>query len=108
MTSPLNADGSNFPCKGFQKDVPGVSQAVTTLTAGKATTVSFRAGGATHLGGSCQFSLSYDNGKTFGVIHSVIGGCPLQESYTFTVPGNAPAGKNILLSWSWQNKVGNR
>ena len=100
-------DTSNFPCKGYQTDVPSISQAVTTLTAGQQTTVTL-AGSAVHGGGSCQFSLSYDNAKTFGVIHSVIGGCPLQSSYTFTVPANAPAGSNILLSWSWFNKLGNR
>lgn len=98
---------SNFPCKGYQKDIPSVSRAVANLTAGRSTTVSFLPG-ATHGGGSCQFSLSYDGGNTFGVIHSIIGGCPLQTSYTFNVPSDAPAGNDVILSWSWFNKVGNR
>ncbi|KAH7101898.1 hypothetical protein BKA62DRAFT_701754 [Auriculariales sp. MPI-PUGE-AT-0066] len=85
MTSPLAPDGSNFPCKGYQTDIPSVSTAVVTLTAGQPLTLSM-GGSASHGGGSCQFSLSYDNGKTFGVI----------------------TGSNILLAWSWFNLVGNR
>jgi len=60
------------------------------------------------MGGSCQISLSYDNGATFNVIHSMIGGCPLKTSYDFTVPKDAPNGKKVLLAWTWFNKVGNR
>jgi hypothetical protein len=65
------------------------------------------AGSATHGGGSCQFSLSYDGGNTWAVIHSIIGGCPLNSAYTFSVPSGVPSG-NALFSWSWFNKVGNR
>ena len=65
------------------------------------------AGSATHGGGSCQFSLSYDGGSTWAVIHSIIGGCPLNSAYTFPVPNNIPSG-NALFAWTWFNKVGNR
>lgn len=58
MTNPLLPDGSNFPCKGYAGDVPGVSHAVDTLTAGQSYTVKLARDGATHSGGSCQFSLS--------------------------------------------------
>ena len=44
------------------------------------------AGSITHDGGSCQLSLSYDNGVTFKVIQSMIGGCPLVPGYNFTIP----------------------
>lgn len=54
-----------------------------------------------------QLSLSYDNGGSFRVIKSMIGGCPLQTTYDFTIPSYMPAG-NALLAWTWQNKVGNR
>ena len=64
-------------------------------------------GSATHGGGSCQFSLSYDGGSTWAVIHSIIGGCPLNSAYTFSVPNNIPSG-NALFAWTWFNKVGNR
>ncbi|KAF7185072.1 hypothetical protein HII31_13695 [Pseudocercospora fuligena] len=104
MTSPLSADGSNFPCKGYQNDRP--KQIVETYTAGSSYNITL-AGTATHKGGSCQISLSYDNGATFRVIKSMIGGCPLKDTYDFSVPSYAPNG-NALLAWTWQNEVGNR
>ncbi|KXT13640.1 hypothetical protein AC579_4982 [Pseudocercospora musae] len=104
MTSPLSADGSNFPCKGYQNDRP--KQIVETYTAGSSYNITL-AGTATHKGGSCQISLSYDNGATFRVIKSIIGGCPLKDTYDFSVPSYAPNG-NALLAWTWQNAVGNR
>ncbi|KAK6433729.1 hypothetical protein LTR95_010095, partial [Oleoguttula sp. CCFEE 5521] len=83
----------------------GVWSAVT-YTAGSRYNISLE-GSATHLGGSCQLSLSYDEGKTFKVIKSMIGGCPLTPSYDFTVPHYMPAG-NALFAWTWQNHEGNR
>ncbi|KAK4547921.1 hypothetical protein LTR36_010640 [Oleoguttula mirabilis] len=104
MTSPLEADGSNFPCKGYQNDRP--IQTTATYAAGSTYNMSL-AGSATHGGGSCQLSLSYDNGATFRVIKSMIGGCPLTSTYDFTIPSYAPTG-NALLAWTWQNYEGNR
>ncbi|KAK3066153.1 hypothetical protein LTR53_017615 [Teratosphaeriaceae sp. CCFEE 6253] len=104
MTSPLNADGSNFPCKGYQND--GDSHPTTTYTAGSTYNMTL-IGSATHGGGSCQLSLSCDNGATFRVIKSMIGGCPLVSTYDFTIPSNVPAG-DALFAWTWQNYEGNR
>ena len=104
MTSPLNADGSNFPCKGYQNDRP--IQTTATYMAGSTYNMTL-AGSATHGGGSCQLSLSYDNGATFRVIQSMIGGCPLTSTYDFTIPSYAPAG-SALFAWTWQNYEGNR
>ena len=104
MTSPLEADGSNFPCKGYQNDRP--IQTTVTYSAGSTYNMTLE-GSATHGGGSCQLSLSYDNGATFRVIKSMIGGCPLTSTYDFTVPSYAPAG-SALLAWTWQNLEGNR
>lgn len=104
MTSPLEASGSNFPCKGYQNDRPFHTTA--NYTAGSKYQLTL-AGSATHEGGSCQISLSYDNGKTFRVIKSMIGGCPLTDNYDFTIPSYAPSGQ-ALLGWTWQNLVGNR
>ena len=104
MTSPLSADGSNFPCKGYQNDRP--IRTTATYTAGSQYTMEL-AGDAMHGGGSCQISLSYDNGKTFRVILSMIGGCPLAMNYNFTVPSSAPNG-TALLAWTWFNHEGNR
>jgi len=51
MTSPLNADGSNFPCKGYQNDRP--IEVTATYAAGSTYNMTL-AGTATHEGGSCQ------------------------------------------------------
>ncbi|PQK16446.1 hypothetical protein BB8028_0006g07660 [Beauveria bassiana] len=110
LTSPLNADGSNFPCKGTLNLV-GTPQgaAVDDWAAGSSQTLSID-GSAWHSGGSCQASLSYDKGKTWTVIHSWLGSCPTgpsASSYDFKVPSDAPAGEAIF-AWSWFNEVGNR
>ncbi|KAF2096697.1 hypothetical protein NA57DRAFT_43060, partial [Rhizodiscina lignyota] len=101
-TSPLSPDGSDYPCKGFTNS-PFVSQA--TYSAGQTYNMTI-AGSASHDGGSCQLSLSYDE-TGFKVIKSMIGGCPLQTTYDFTIPPDAPSG-NALFAWTWENKVGNR
>lgn len=105
MTSPLIANGSNFPCKGYQND--GFSQPTETYTAGSMYNISL-AGTVTHGGGSCQISLSYDNGGTFRVIKSMIGGCPLESTFNFTIPSYVPSATSVLLAWTWQNNEGNR
>ncbi|WPH04096.1 Hypothetical protein R9X50_00698100 [Acrodontium crateriforme] len=103
MTSPLAADGSDFPCKGYQN---GPLRTTAMYTPGQQYNISL-AGSVPHMGGSCQISLSYDNGATFRVIKSMIGGCPLTHDYDFTIPSFAPPGA-ALLAWTWQNSVGNR
>lgn len=60
-------------------------------------------GSATHAGGSCQASLSYDRGATWKVMTSYIGGCVgIQpggsQSFSFTVPSDAPGGE-ALFGW---------
>jgi len=104
LKSPLNADGSNFPCRGYQNDRP--IRTTATYTAGQSYEMSVT-DTVTHGGGSCQLSLSYDNGATFKVIKSIIGGCPLIMSYNFTIPEYAPSG-NALFAWTWFNEIGNR
>jgi len=104
LKSPLNADGSNYPCRGYQNDRP--IRTTATYTAGQSYTMSVT-DTVTHGGGSCQLSLSYDNGATFRVIKSIIGGCPLIMSYNFTIPAYAPSG-NALFAWTWFNEIGNR
>ncbi|RMZ85563.1 hypothetical protein DV737_g593, partial [Chaetothyriales sp. CBS 132003] len=109
MTNPLLADGSDFACKKYQytetnsqaNDIKAVYQAGSTYNM----TI---AGTATHMGGSCQISLSYDNGATFKVIESQIGGCSLTLTHNFTIPSFAPSSDSVLLSWSWFNLLGNR
>ncbi|KAH1354797.1 hypothetical protein KXW28_004200 [Aspergillus fumigatus] len=104
MTSPLNSDGSNFPCKGYQTNTPW--RATAQYTAGQTYNMTIT-GSATHGGGSCQLSLSYDNGKTFKVIQSMEGGCPLVSKYNFKIPGDVANGQ-ALFAWTWYNLIGNR
>lgn len=103
-TAPLSPDGSNFPCKGYHKNTP--LRATANYTAGETYDLGLR-GEATHHGGSCQLSLSYDGGSSFKVIESMIGGCPLEKSYKFTIPPQAPTGQ-ALFAWTWVNHEGNR
>ncbi|KAH6618896.1 hypothetical protein C7974DRAFT_39111 [Boeremia exigua] len=105
ILSPLNADGSNFACKGYHLNTPLTT--VATYPAGSKQTLRLR-GDTTHSGGSCQISLSCNGGDDFYVIESIMGGCPLRKNYDFTIPSEIPAAKKCLLAWTWFNKIGNR
>lgn len=121
--SPLDASGSDFPCK----QRPGVYDAQgasNIFPLGSTQTLSFT-GSAVHGGGSCQLSITYDKNPTknsdFRVIHSIEGGCPAKgqsgnlpeggggdsDTYPFTIPTDLPTG-DATLAWTWFNKVGNR
>lgn len=96
-TSPLLADGSNYPSKGYPLESSSYN-----------TTATFAAGGAYNMsiagttdrgdGGSCKLSLSYDNGETFKVIESMIGGCHITTTYNFIVPSYAPSSSSALFA----------
>ena len=109
MISPLDSDGSNFPCKGYNSLLgTPKGRPVATWVAGQ--TYSFTITGNTpHNGGSCQASVSFDRGKSFKVIHSYIGKCPVMgsSSYQFTLPSDTPSGE-MLFAWTWFNNEGNR
>jgi hypothetical protein len=106
MTSPLLTDGI-YPCKGFINSPSGspYMDSVVTWKAGQTVNVTL-AGTATHKGGSCQFSMSYDEGATWNVIKSYVGGC-LTDSTTIDVdlPSEAPSGE-ALFAWTWFNHAG--
>lgn len=106
MTSPLIADGI-YPCKGFINNPAGspYMDSVVTWKAGQTVNVTM-AGTATHKGGSCQFSMSYDQGATWNVIQSYIGGC-MTDSTTIDIalPSEAPSGE-ALFAWTWFNHAG--
>jgi hypothetical protein len=105
-TSPLLPDGSNYPCKGYQTQSTSYNT-TATYTAGSMYSMSIT-GNTTHGGGSCQLSLSYDNGQTFKVIESMIGGCPITQTYNFTIPDFAPSSQSVLFAWTWFNEIGKR
>lgn len=100
----LNQGGSDYPCKGYL-NLLGTPQgrAVSTWAAGSSQTFTL-GGSAPHWGGSCQASLSYDNGKTFRVIRSYEGGCPRRTNgeskvFQFRVPQDAPRGEGVIFAW---------
>ncbi|KAF8538464.1 hypothetical protein BDD12DRAFT_842480 [Trichophaea hybrida] len=110
--SPLSSSGSNYPCKGYQTDLgTPQGQSVANYSPGGSYKIRLE-GSATHGGGSCQISLSFDGGKSFQVIKSFIGGCVhsqpgSDQTFDFTIPKGAPRGV-ALLAWSWFNNQGNR
>ncbi|KAL6807910.1 hypothetical protein GGI42DRAFT_319250 [Trichoderma sp. SZMC 28013] len=107
MTNPLFQAGGNYPCKGYQVDFnKPEGKSVVTWQAGGTYNLTL-SGSATHEGGSCQVSLSYDQGKTWKAFHSWIGQCPLKPTWSFTLPNDTPAG-DAIFSWTWFNKIGNR
>lgn len=121
--SPLNADGSNFPCKATSNS----GGTVTIMAIGTSQKLSFL-GESVHGGGSCQISLTTDTpatkSSTWMVIHSIEGGCPARnqagnigldnsasaldpDNYDFSIPAGITPGA-YTLAWTWFNKVGNR
>ncbi|KAF7563151.1 hypothetical protein G7046_g982 [Stylonectria norvegica] len=111
LMRPLDPTGADFPCKGYDKYLnTDAGIPVATLTAGESTNITIT-GGAIHNGGSCQVSLSVDEGYSFYVLHTYIGGCPASvgdNSYSFNVPANVPDRQRAILGWTWFNNVGNR
>ncbi|KAK5630697.1 hypothetical protein RRF57_006412 [Xylaria bambusicola] len=122
--SPLDASGSDFPCK-FNGVYSATGGTVNTYELGSSQQLAFK-GSAVHGGGSCQVVVTYDNPPTkdsvWKVIHSIEGGCPAKGvagnlpedpngtgagKYTFQVPSDIPAGKGSI-GWTWFNRIGNR
>ncbi|KAL4790296.1 hypothetical protein BDV19DRAFT_341313 [Aspergillus venezuelensis] len=119
---PLDASGSDFPCKVASYDVTQENH----LTKGQASNIEFQ-GGATHGGGSCQISITSDRAPTkdtkWSVIESIEGGCMDEAegsgnsgndasakssfSPSFTIPDSFEDGK-YTLAWTWFNRIGNR
>ncbi|PON24518.1 hypothetical protein TGAM01_v206448 [Trichoderma gamsii] len=128
--SPLQADGSNFPCKvgtvqgvtyDYGTDIPS-----NVFAQGSTQKLAF-IGTAVHGGGSCQVSVTTDakpdKNSVWKVIKSIEGGCPAKDqtgnlpgdnasnvdpyTYDYTIPKELQSG-NYTLAWTWFNKVGNR
>lgn len=95
---------ATFPCKGYQKflaTTTGLGTPVATYRTGEACHFSIEKNEpiGMHGGGSCQLALSYDQGKTFNVIHSFIGSCGFTGDYNFTMPSDTPTTKQVLFAW---------
>lgn len=107
MTNPLRQDGSDYPCKSYLPLLDTKQgQPVAAWVPGRMYNFSLT-GIATHEGGSCQVSLSFDRGRTWRVIHSYMGNCPLKTEWNFTLPKDTPRG-NATFGWTWFNNKGNR
>ncbi|KAI8321090.1 hypothetical protein GQ54DRAFT_250612, partial [Martensiomyces pterosporus] len=107
MSSPLGAS------EPLCKHTTPFATPSATWSAGQSVTVKFAPGGAPHGGGHCQFSLSYDGGKTFVVVHEELEHCFFNgaadvRQYTFNLPSNLPSSDKAVFAWTWVNAVGNR
>lgn len=118
--SPLDASGSDFPCKvgasgsyevKKMNDWPVDSEQILSFT-----------GTAVHGGGSCQLAVTTDKTPSplskWKVIYSIEGGCPASTTgnlaagdksatFPFKVPSELPNGE-MTMAWTWFNKIGNR
>ncbi|KAK4144455.1 uncharacterized protein C8A04DRAFT_11515, partial [Dichotomopilus funicola] len=115
------SDSHPFPCHN-QYDFTER----TMLEAGSAALINFTSG-AQHGGGSCQFSITYDEpvdggdwdkSAKFKTIYTIIGGCPAvstDETHNLVSAGavmipvpkflkNGPA----TFAWTWFNLIGNK
>ncbi|KAJ2234854.1 hypothetical protein IWW45_003074 [Coemansia sp. RSA 485] len=85
-----------------------------TWTAGQQISVQFNTWGSPHSGGHCEWSMSYDGGSTFVVIHRVLERCfydandGLQTVFNFTLPADLPGSDSAVFAWTWVNAMGNR
>ncbi|KAI8950752.1 hypothetical protein F4801DRAFT_590115 [Xylaria longipes] len=122
--SPLDASGSDFPCK-FSGAYTASGGNTNTYELGSSQELSF-VGSAVHGGGSCQVVMTYDNPPTadskWKVIHSIEGGCPAKQqagnlpenpdgtdpyTYPYKIPSDIPNGKGVI-GFTWFNRIGNR
>ncbi|KAI9593225.1 hypothetical protein BDF19DRAFT_448950 [Syncephalis fuscata] len=86
-----------YPCR-YQEKGPVTGK----YTAGKNFTVEFMQG-SPHMGGHCQFALSYDNGETWVVLRTVITMCFQGKApyiYNVFLPKGALGG-NALFGWTY-------
>ncbi|KAG0033062.1 hypothetical protein BGZ82_006256 [Podila clonocystis] len=109
LNSPIGtSSGKNRPlCKNT---VP--SEKRTVYKAGQSISTTYTIG-ASHGGGHCQWALSYDGGKTWAVLKTVLRDCLKgtsnggSYSVSVPIPSGAPSGKATFM-WLWNNAIGNR
>ncbi|CAH0036403.1 unnamed protein product [Clonostachys rhizophaga] len=120
--SPLEADGSDFPCRGVTS---GDGSESNVYEQGSTHKLKLQ-GTAVHGGGSCQISITTDIHPTresrWKTIKSIEGGCPARGqkgnmgndpfaedpyTYNFTIPKELATG-DYIIAWTWFNKIGNR
>ncbi|CAK7205813.1 hypothetical protein SEUCBS139899_008592 [Sporothrix eucalyptigena] len=115
-TSPLNSDGSNYPCQIVGSPATFYTASSTssnnTMAIGATQTLSFH-GSAVHGGGSCQLALTTDMqpsaSTSWQVILSIEGGCPTTDgtgpsTYDYTIPNSITPG-SYVFAWTWISKL---
>ncbi|KAJ2801029.1 hypothetical protein H4R20_003837, partial [Coemansia guatemalensis] len=119
INKPISSRQQDFndPLCKFEKAWP---TPVAKWTAGQSITVEFGQHAVSHSGGHCEFSVSYDGGKTFVVIHQELRYCFVGKkpasitnevsvfSYTFDLPKDLPSSDKAVFAWTWVNASGNR
>jgi hypothetical protein len=105
IMAPLNGVDKTYPCQGKPK-----GQVMESWQAGTSIKVNFDPK-TMHNGGHCQWSISYDDEKTFITIETMIETC-LQPSnlpeYTIKLPASLPSCLSCVFQWTWFNAIGNR
>lgn len=95
-----------FPCKGHWEPGPVVG----SYTVGQNDVDVVLLGTANHNGGHCEFSLSYDNGKTFITILTILDTCLKgdERNYRVKLPPGTPPSPSLIFAWTWINTTGDR
>lgn len=119
MNAPISSIQQGYSKPLCKHTVPWPTPAAK-WTAGQSVTIKFNPHAVSHSGGHCEFSVSYDGGKTFAVIHRELRYCFVGSkpagltntvkvnSYTFDLPKDLPSSDKAIFAWSWVNASGNR
>ncbi|KAJ1717996.1 hypothetical protein LPJ61_006967, partial [Coemansia biformis] len=118
MNAPISSVQQGFSKPFCKYSTPWPTPAAK-WTAGQSITVKFGKHAVSHSGGHCEFSMSYDGGKTFVIIHQELQYCFVGQNlgvtnevkifdYTFDLPKDLPASDKAIFAWSWVNASGNR
>ncbi|KAJ1967694.1 hypothetical protein IWQ62_001699 [Dispira parvispora] len=113
IMSPIGRD--NKPIYPLCHHTTPLLSSAGTFQAGGIIEVEFKNTNTTHNGGHCEFSLSYDGGKSFVAIQTILRSCfytnetktVMNRSFNVSIPDGAPSGK-VVFAWSWVNASGNR
>ncbi|KAJ1996000.1 hypothetical protein GGI25_000539 [Coemansia spiralis] len=115
MTTAIGSEGEAVsPICKHKKPYPSP---VAIWSTGSTQNIEF-SDGTGHEGGHCQFSISYDGGKTFVVLSEVLKYCfyngpsdsdsPSVLNYNVPLPENLPGSEHAVFAWTWVNASGNR
>ncbi|KAJ1949593.1 hypothetical protein IWQ62_006705, partial [Dispira parvispora] len=89
------------------------SKLAATWTAGSTVDIEYENHG-NHKGGHCDWSVSYNGGKTFVAFKTILTDCMADATggegstykYSLELPEDLPASDNAIFSWTWINAEG--